>query len=128
MAVGASGTITVVVQVIPLEPGPFSNTAVSTGQPPAGEEVTDESQDGIDPDPGPADGNPTNNNDPTVIDFESDIFDPPIGMKVFDDSGLPLLEWTMTWINNSNIVEVNGRVSDPIPSGPLLRNRPAKRV
>jgi LPXTG-site transpeptidase (sortase) family protein len=115
--VADSGNITLVVRVIPFEAGPFLNTAIATGQPPIGDPVTDESQDGTDPDPEPKDGDPTNNNEPTPLDFGANIFDPPIGVKVFDDAGLPLLEWTMVWINNSNIVAVNARVSDPIPVG-----------
>jgi LPXTG-site transpeptidase (sortase) family protein len=45
------------------------------------------------------------------------LFDPPTGIKVFDDSGLPLLRWTMTWINSTNLFAVRARVSDPIPAG-----------
>ena len=45
------------------------------------------------------------------------MFDPPLGVKTFDESGLPLLEWTMVWINNSNTVAINSFVSDGIPSG-----------
>ena len=115
MAIDASGIITLVVRIVPAEAGPFLNTAIASGQPPAGEPVSDASQNGSDPDPD-NDGDPTNNNEPTPVDFGPNIFDPPIGIKVFDDSGLPLLEWTMIWINNSNIVAINARVSDPIPA------------
>jgi LPXTG-site transpeptidase (sortase) family protein len=45
------------------------------------------------------------------------VLDPPFGIKTFDESGLPLLEWTMIWINNSNSVAINSFVSDGIPSG-----------
>jgi LPXTG-site transpeptidase (sortase) family protein len=80
--------------------------------------VTDDSQDGADPDPGPApDGDPTNNNTPTPIIFGPTLFDPPIGIKTLNDSGQPVLEWTMVWINGSNIVAVNAAVSDPISAG-----------
>jgi LPXTG-site transpeptidase (sortase) family protein len=40
-----------------------------------------------------------------------------MGIKTFDDSGMPLLEWTMIWINNSNTVAINSLVSDGIPAG-----------
>jgi LPXTG-site transpeptidase (sortase) family protein len=116
LAVDESGTITLVVRVIPTEAGPFSNTAVASGTPPAGDPASDQSQAGTDPDPD-EDSDPTNNNEPTPLDFGPNIFDPPIGRKVFDDAGLPLLEWTMIWINNSNIVALDARVSDPIPPG-----------
>ena len=43
------------------------------------------------------------------------LFDPMTGIKVFDDSKLPTLTWTMTWINSSNDLPVTGHVSDPIP-------------
>jgi LPXTG-site transpeptidase (sortase) family protein len=45
------------------------------------------------------------------------LFDPPFGVKTFDESGLPLLEWTMVWINNSNTVAIHSFVSDAIPNG-----------
>lgn len=45
------------------------------------------------------------------------LFDPPFGVKTFNDAGLPLLEWTMVWINNSNTVAINSLVSDGIPAG-----------
>jgi uncharacterized repeat protein (TIGR01451 family) len=46
-----------------------------------------------------------------------ELFDPPFGIKVFDAHGLPVLRWTMVWINNSNTVAVNAMVSDPISAG-----------
>lgn len=45
------------------------------------------------------------------------IFDPPSGYKVFDASGLPLLEWRMVWINDHNSTSINAQVRDPIPTG-----------
>jgi LPXTG-site transpeptidase (sortase) family protein len=45
------------------------------------------------------------------------LFDPPMGYKVFDASGLPQLEWRMVWINNHNSANINAIVVDPIPSG-----------
>jgi LPXTG-site transpeptidase (sortase) family protein len=38
-------------------------------------------------------------------------------LKTFDDSGLPILRWTMVWINNSNTVAVDAVVSDAVPVG-----------
>jgi len=116
LAVGGSGTITLVVDVTPAENGPFDNTAIASGLPPTGNPVTDRSQDGVDPDPDSND-NPTDNNDPTPVDFGANIFDPPFGLKVVNADGVPVLEWTMVWINNSNVVAVNAAVHDPIPVG-----------
>jgi len=45
------------------------------------------------------------------------MFDPPSGYKVFDASGLPLLEWRMVWINDHNSANINAQVRDPIPTG-----------
>jgi LPXTG-site transpeptidase (sortase) family protein len=55
----------------------------------------------------------------TDVDFgySPNLFDPPFGIKLVDDNGLPVLRWTMVWINNSNIVAVNAAVSDEIPLG-----------
>jgi LPXTG-site transpeptidase (sortase) family protein len=45
------------------------------------------------------------------------LFDPPFGMKSVDAAGLPVLTWTMVWINNQNHVPIVAAVHDPIPSG-----------
>ncbi|MCD4754160.1 MAG: sortase [Anaerolineaceae bacterium] len=117
LAVGASGTITVVVRVIPANSGPFDNTANATADNPAGQEIADVSQDGENPDPEPSDGDPTNNNEPTPLDFGPNLFDPPFGVKLVDSSGVPYLTWTMIWINDTNIVAINAEASDEIPFG-----------
>jgi LPXTG-site transpeptidase (sortase) family protein len=114
--VGAQGSITIVVRVVPTSVGPYENTAIASGYGPSEEYVTDLSQDGLDPD-SDEDGDPTDNNEPTPITFGATLFDPPIGIKTLDDSLEPVLNWTMVWINNSNIVAVNSAVSDPIPAG-----------
>jgi LPXTG-site transpeptidase (sortase) family protein len=114
--IGESGTISLVVQVTPASAGPFNNTAVASGTSPDTTTVNDDSQDGTDPDENNND-DPTDDTQPTPVDFGPNLFDPPFGLKVFDDSGLPLLRWTMTWINDSNVAAVNAAVSDPIPSG-----------
>ena len=45
------------------------------------------------------------------------LFDPPLGIKTFDESGLPLINWTVVWINNQNGVALPAFASDPIPEG-----------
>ena len=47
----------------------------------------------------------------------SNLFDPPIGIKVLNAVGLPELEWKMTWINNANAAAINVQITDPIPAG-----------
>ncbi|MEE4195013.1 MAG: sortase [Anaerolineae bacterium] len=118
---GEYGYIEIDVEFIPENRGPFLNTAVVTGTNPSDEEISDDSQDGVDPDPD-RDDDPTNNNDPTPLDFPPYIFDPPFGIKVYDNAGLPLLEWSMIWINASNIVTLRAQVSDPIPANSRFYN------
>jgi len=45
------------------------------------------------------------------------VFDPPFGYKDYDDTGLPVLGWTMVWINDSNVAALDSEVYDPIPAG-----------
>lgn len=116
LAFGEQGIITLVVRVTPANGGPFTNTAAVSAISPSESPVTDDSHNGANPDPD-NDGDPTDNNDPTPVDFGANLFDPPYGIKTYDSFGMPLLQWTMVWINNSNIVNVGARVSDPIPSG-----------
>lgn len=115
LAVGAEGRITVVVRVIPANAGPFENTAIASGLSPSDTPVADESQDGTNPDPD-QDGDPTNDDRPTFVMF-GPLFDPPFGVKVVDANGLPMLRWTIMWINNANLVAVHAESSDPIPEG-----------
>ena len=116
LAPGETGSIVLVIRVVPADNGPFENTAIASGNPPSGDPVDDGSQTGDNPDPD-GDGDPTNNNDPTPITFGPRLFDPPMGIKTFDETGLPILRWTMVWINDSNVVGIAARVSDPIPAG-----------
>jgi len=113
LAPNAEGVITIVVRVIPTTHY-FENSVEGSGISPADAEVTDVSQNGDNPD---IDGdlNPTNNNEPTPIEFGNGIFDPPTGIKTVDASGRPQVTWTMVWINNTNIVGVRAAISDPIP-------------
>ena len=113
LAVGASGAIRIEVRVIPNKIS-FENIAFAYGEPPSGPPATDNSTDGDDPDPD-NDG-PGNNDDPTPVNFGANIFDPPFGFKSLDANGLPILEWTMIWINDNNFPSV-AAVSDPIPVG-----------
>jgi LPXTG-site transpeptidase (sortase) family protein len=115
LAVGGSGKITLVVRVVPTSEK-YNNTATVTGEDTYSNIAVDISDDGSNPD-GDENGDPSNDRDPTPVDFGPSMFDPPLGFKIYDDSGLPTLRWTMIWINNSNIVAVNALVHDPIPTG-----------
>lgn len=53
----------------------------------------------------------------TVRVTVGNIFDPPFGLKTFNAAGLPVLRWTMVWINNSNTTAINVQVIDPISAG-----------
>src|SRR5947208_1190090 len=44
----------------------------------------------------------------------TNLFDPPSGYKVFNEVGLPELEWRQVWINNSNTSAVLTRITDRI--------------
>jgi len=121
LGLGESGSLVLVIRVTPAVAGPFENTAVASGTPPGGGTVTDESQNGIDPDPD-NDGDPGNNEDPTPVDFGGNLFDPPFGIKVVTETGESLLRWTMVWINNTNLVAVNAQASDGIPAGTTFVN------
>ncbi len=52
-----------------------------------------------------------------ACDTLGNLFDPPTGRKVFDSSGLPLLEWQMVWINDHNSAAIDAQVRDTIPAG-----------
>lgn len=115
---GESGTILITLNVTPSGSGPFNNTALTSAETPTGDKITDQSQDGPDPD-GPAegqDGNPNNNSDPTPVKFEGQLYNLPIGVKSVDATNKPTLTWTVVWINNTNKVPVVAEMHDAIPS------------
>ena len=114
LAAESDGKILLKINVIPTSGGPYQNSSVASATHPTEDVIIDQSQNGTDPDPD-GDGNPNLNSDPTPVEFGAGLFDPPMGIKTVDASGRPLFEWTMVWINHSNIVGVNGFVSDPIP-------------
>ncbi len=115
LAVGDQGTLNVTLELTPASQGPFPNTAKVTAKG-NGQDVEDLSTVGIDPDPD-KNGDPTDNSTTTGTNFSANIFDPPHGIKVFDDTGLPALQWTMEWINDTNITAINAEVYDPLSAG-----------
>lgn len=119
LAIGEEGTITVVIEVVPANYGPFNNSAIATGQPELGERIADSSQNGTNPDPD-SNNDPTDNNEPTPVDFGPNLFDPPYGVKLLDTTGYPRLRWVMDWINDTNIVAINATAADEIPVGAVF--------
>jgi uncharacterized repeat protein (TIGR01451 family) len=64
------------------------------------------------------DGDDNNTNlsvDFGIYEIDPSLFDPPSGRKVFNDDGLPEIEWTMVWINDGNVDPILVRITDPIP-------------
>ena len=116
LAVGASKWITLTVLVTPgaAQP-PFSNVATAAGTSPKGTRVTDPSQDGINPDPGPnPDGNPTNNNVPTPIWFAEN---PVVGIakelvSVVDNGATKRVTYRLYVENLGDVTLLNLQVTD----------------
>jgi LPXTG-site transpeptidase (sortase) family protein len=111
--VNESGTVTLVLHVVPSSHTTYNNSASASGISELEVTATDDSCNGLDPDPS-EDGDPTNDTSPTPVDFEAGLLDPPSGIKWMDDNNIPILEWTMVWINNSNFIGIDAEVSDSI--------------
>lgn len=72
-----TGTVDLVVRVDPGgHSGPYENTVIATGTTPGGVPVTDVSDDGDDPDDNDNE-NPTDDQDPTVVDFPIAVVEVP---------------------------------------------------
>ncbi len=116
LAVGASGTVQIRFTVTPGAAQTVNNTAYARGVSPAGTAVTDQSQDGLDPDPGtPPDGDPTNNNEPTPVQFAEN---PVIGIAKAVQSvdnlggGQYRVTYLLTVRNYGNVNLYNVQVTD----------------
>lgn len=62
----------------------------------------------------------TNEGYTNIMDAEDTlgtIFDPPSGRKTYNPAGLPELEWTLVWINNTTSSAIDAEISDAIPDG-----------
>lgn len=64
----SSATISFTVRFFPTTPGPFENTATAYGESPKGDSATDNSVDGLNPDPN-NNGNPNDDESPTIINL-----------------------------------------------------------
>lgn len=116
LAPGAQGYIHLTLQVTPVLSGTNENSATASAIKPDETTITDKSQNGANPDPGGLIV-PGTYSDPTPLTFAANIFDPPVGIKTFDEAGYPILQWTAVWINNSNIVAISVQSTDEIPEG-----------
>jgi len=116
LAAGDSKTLDVVVRVVPTVHGIFYNTATATAKDVKNHDITDISQNGSNPD-SDGNGNPTNDSEPTPVDFGTHIYEPPYGVKTLSTSQMPTMTWTMNWLNNQNILPITNVVHDPIPVG-----------
>ncbi len=90
LAIGASGEISIALRVDSGgKVGPYSCSSMARATSPAGVPVTDVSQNGDDPDPD-HDGNPTNNNDPTLFELPVSVLQIPT-LSAFGLAGLAML-------------------------------------
>lgn len=64
----STATISFTVRFFPTTPGPFENTAIASGESPKGDPATDDSVDGLNPDPN-GNGNPNDEESPTIINL-----------------------------------------------------------
>ncbi len=95
---GEEGAIYLTVRVAPGgNPGPYFNTATGNAVSPGGTPVTDDSQDGTNPDPD-GDGDPTNDDDPTPVylDCYVDILCPAVADTITVDNDLG---WCQAFVN-----------------------------
>jgi fimbrial isopeptide formation D2 family protein/uncharacterized repeat protein (TIGR01451 family) len=71
--------------------------------------ITDDGNNGIDED--------LSNNDSSISSdlLYTNVFDPPTGTKVFNETGGVELEWRMVWINDGNTTALDVFITDNIP-------------
>ena len=80
LAAQSDGKILLKINMIPTSGGPYQNSSVASATHPTEDLIIDQSQNGTDPDPDD-DGNPNLNSEPTPVEFEAGLFDPPMGIK-----------------------------------------------
>lgn len=116
LAVNEAGRVTVrLASLTPTGGTSTTNTAVAHGTSPHGTEVSDSSQDGLDPDPD-GDGDPTNDNDPTPIDL---AVNPQIALAksaslTQDDDGTFTVVFTLNVLNSGNTPLLGVQVEDDL--------------
>ncbi len=121
LAVGQTATITFTVKVTPAgNLGPYNNTAVSSGTAPSGTNTTDQSENGLNPDPD-QDGNPTNNNTPTPVSFPEEAIlgvAKSAGNPVNNNDGTFTVPYTVIVSNLGNVALNNVQLTEDIFGSP----------
>jgi len=115
MGVNEINTINLSLRITPSGLGPFENTATGTGFGPGGTIATDDSQNGIYPDPD-NNGDPTDNNDPTPVSFPEN---PEIGaakqlagIPVNNNDGTYSMTYEIRVKNTGDVLLNNVQVTD----------------
>ncbi len=115
LGVGQSASVMLSVRVDPAALGTYLNTATVDGNSPSGTPVTDDSQNGPDPDPD-GDDDPTNNDDPTPVVFAED---PQIALAksaavTTNADGTFDVALTFTVRNTGDVPLQSVQISDPL--------------
>ncbi|MDP1623711.1 MAG: Ig-like domain-containing protein, partial [Bacteroidales bacterium] len=115
MIVNEVNTIALSLRVTPSGTGTFYNIAAASGYGPGGTLATDDSQDGISPDPD-NDGNPKNNDVPTPVTFpenpEIGAAKLLVGTPVNNNDGTYSVTYEITVKNTGDVGLVNVQVTD----------------
>jgi uncharacterized repeat protein (TIGR01451 family) len=116
LAVNAIRTITLSLNVTPTSAGPFSNLVTATGEGPGGTPTTDDSHDGLNPDPD-NDG-PGDNDDPTPIVFPENpqigLAKRVLGTPVNNNDGTYTLTYELRVRNTGDVILYDVQVTDDL--------------
>ncbi|MDO8367671.1 MAG: Ig-like domain-containing protein, partial [Saprospiraceae bacterium] len=117
MAINEIRTIVVSLNVTPSTAGPFNNQAQASATGPGGTNTSDDSQDGLNPNPD-NDGDPTNNDVPTPVVFPEN---PQIGlakrlagMPVNNNDGTYTLTYEFRVKNTGDVILYDVQVTDDL--------------
>ena len=113
----SSATVLFTVRFFPTTAGPFENNAVANGTSPDGDPVTDNSVDGLTPDPD-SDGNPNNNGTPTQINLSGQAIAAAkaLGTVVQTGSKRYKIGYSIVVANPGTVTATNVQVSDNLLS------------
>lgn len=112
-------TVNININITPVSAGPFNNTAVGEAAGPGGTPTTDNSQDGLYPDPD-NNGDPTDNNVPTPITFTENpgigLAKRVIGSPLNNHDGTYEVTYEFRVKNTGNVNFANIQVTDNLSS------------